>query len=1076
MLNQVKIGLCQEWGFNDVFWVQVYHTIHRCSQEKGISLELLYIDANSVGPNSPLSDQEAFIDEIMSYELDVLIGWVLFETLIHRLLDEGLPIIHLSETRINHPLSVSPIGLMQVANNIASYAANHMEKPGEVLVIGGLLNPDRSDDGRSRIKGIEQAFSKHAGLTWHHIPSDWSTSQAYTQLKQALKSISSPVDAILGLSDSLALVGSQVALEKGISKDSTPVFGINGDPQAIQAIMKKQMTATIETSASALGKRAFEIACKIASGHQYPQHYQYEMRLITNENVIECAAEKLEAIASLPSSLDRTSKEEQAQYVLHLNTSLKIGQQIGSLLGDSHFPIELAAIIRSNYGYDRVQLLYWHEQTQVLQLIEANKPSTTYHLLDASVLAEALKRNQLLFIPDATRSFRFDPDPNCPNTRSRIVIPIRHGNRILGVLDLQADRVLRCNHLQRIALQSLADQVGVAIMNEKLYEEALNAKILAEKADALKTQLLANVSHELRNPLHLILNHTDRLSTESKAEVTYIKQNAQHLLRLINDLLDISRAEINELPIKQELVDILELLQDVFNSVTPILSTIRKDAGVTWKLELPDRLPFIEADPDRLRQILLNLLNNSEKFTHQGSITLGADIAPPYLHIWVEDTGEGISPNNLHQIFESFVVGERQSNQGGVGLGLSISRHLVMLHGGYIEVDSQLGIGSVFHIYLPLPNLTGLLKKPSSQKRPVMLVLSNHKEPNPEIITYSERQKLEMRLVRSFDDITYELELGIPSAIAWDTTHLREDDWEMLEYLRSYPPISTLPFLLYGPEAAKYNDPSGHLTGIMMKPVQAKSLLQMVNSLAQQKQGYILIIDDDDDVLSHHTDIIHRNLKGSICRTASSGYEAIAIMKQDIPPALVILDLIMPDVDGFQVIEWMRLNESTTHVPVVILSGKVLKYEDLKRLEPYSNIAFQSKNILSNEELVSFLQQIILDNRPLPPQTSALIKQAVAYIQENYMENFSRSDLANNLAVNENYLTRIFRQELGLTPWEYLLRYRVTQGKELLRNSHESIANIATRVGFDDPAYFSRVFRRYFAQSPSMYRSSSDSS
>jgi YesN/AraC family two-component response regulator len=187
-------------------------------------------------------------------------------------------------------------------------------------------------------------------------------------------------------------------------------------------------------------------------------------------------------------------------------------------------------------------------------------------------------------------------------------------------------------------------------------------------------------------------------------------------------------------------------------------------------------------------------------------------------------------------------------------------------------------------------------------------------------------------------------------------------------------------------------------------------------------------------------------------------------------PQLVILDLLMPETDGFEVIQWMRANRRTQDVPITILSGKILSLEDIKRLEPYQKVAFQNKHVLSDHEFTALLYQVLFDNRPLPPQTSAVVKHAVAYIHQHYAETLSRSGIAKAVGMSENYLTHIFHQELGVSLWDYLNRYRVLQAKELLQTTHESIAYISTLVGFDDPAYFSRVFRRYVGQSPRLYR------
>ncbi len=183
-----------------------------------------------------------------------------------------------------------------------------------------------------------------------------------------------------------------------------------------------------------------------------------------------------------------------------------------------------------------------------------------------------------------------------------------------------------------MGLQSLADQLGVAMQNARLYGEAVQARTSAEKADRLKTRLLANVSHELRTPLNVILGYIQaalelpnpykvNIPPELLKDLQHIGRNADHLLHVINDLLDLSRAEIDELDLQPEIIEPHAFLADVFDGIA---ESVDVPDAVTWHLQLPDRLPSIQADPVRLRQILLNLLSNAAKFTKQGQIILGA--------------------------------------------------------------------------------------------------------------------------------------------------------------------------------------------------------------------------------------------------------------------------------------------------------------------------------------------------------------------------------------------------------------------------------------------------------------------
>jgi YesN/AraC family two-component response regulator len=204
-------------------------------------------------------------------------------------------------------------------------------------------------------------------------------------------------------------------------------------------------------------------------------------------------------------------------------------------------------------------------------------------------------------------------------------------------------------------------------------------------------------------------------------------------------------------------------------------------------------------------------------------------------------------------------------------------------------------------------------------------------------------------------------------------------------------------------------------------------------------------------------------------RTAENGVAALACMAEEVP-CLVILDLMMPEVDGFEVLDQMRSDQETRRVPVLVLSGRMLTLEDIKRLEGHALVTVQSKDILSEDETVEALQRILSGADALPPYTSALVKRILAYFHQNYDRPISRREVAEALGVSENHLTRIFGREIGLSPWDYLNRYRVKQAKELLLRTNDSISSVALQVGFDDPAYFSRVFRKQVGVSPSAFR------
>jgi YesN/AraC family two-component response regulator len=206
---------------------------------------------------------------------------------------------------------------------------------------------------------------------------------------------------------------------------------------------------------------------------------------------------------------------------------------------------------------------------------------------------------------------------------------------------------------------------------------------------------------------------------------------------------------------------------------------------------------------------------------------------------------------------------------------------------------------------------------------------------------------------------------------------------------------------------------------------------------------------------------------------AEDGSVALAWLEQE-TPSLVILDLSMPKVDGFAVLDYVRAQPRTRMVPVFVLTGRLLSYEDIQRLD-HSQVILQLKQILSDDETVANLERAFSGAEVLPQPTSYLVKQALAYIQQNYTHTLSRSEVAAAVGVSEDYLSRIFNREMGVSPWEFLNRYRVQQAKQLLTGTNKSVTWIAAQVGFDDPAYFSRVFQRIAGCSPREYRAQSRS-
>jgi signal transduction histidine kinase/DNA-binding LacI/PurR family transcriptional regulator/AraC-like DNA-binding protein len=612
--------------------------------------------------------------------------------------------------------------------------------------------------------------------------------------------------------------------------------------------------------------------------------------------------------------------------------------------------------------------------------------------------------------------------------------------------------------------------------------ELAQSQAQAEKADQLKTRLLANVTHELRTPLNVILGYSRMalmdtnpyqvtLPATLRSDLENVHRSGEHLVRLINDLLDLSRAEIGELDLFLEPVAPRQLLEQTFRAMA---DSIQPNPAVKWRLELPPRLPVVQADPTRLRQIILNLLSNADKFTEAGEIVLGAEVVPPHLHVWVKDTGPGIPVDRQEHIFEPFFTESHSRRRPeGIGLGLTITRRLIALHGGSLSLESQPGRGSSFHLYFPLPSLGGrqLQAAPAadSDHRLAVLLISAVDPTLPEIEAMAARVGWDLQRVASQPQLKNVLDKFRPAALAWDLAHARPGDWTIIQQIHSHPHLCQIPFILYREEALTDAQAAPALTNILVKPLNPQTFTDLIDSFRPAPAGgSILVVDDDPQARELYFRIVSERLPGFPVVLAEDGRVALEWLEHE-TPSLVILDLAMPNVDGFTVLEQIRSNRRTHTVPVFVLTGRLLNYEDIQRLD-YNQVVLHFKQVMSEKETGASVERVFSGAETMPRPTSHLVKQALVYLQQNYTHTLSRAEVAAAVGVSEDYLSRIFNKEMGLSPWDYLNRYRVLQAKVLLRESKENITWIAAQVGFEDPAYFTRVFQKIVGCSPRQYR------
>jgi signal transduction histidine kinase len=323
-----------------------------------------------------------------------------------------------------------------------------------------------------------------------------------------------------------------------------------------------------------------------------------------------------------------------------------------------------------------------------------------------SLIARAIRDKELVLVNDVSKSTSYMPQAELPNTRAELTVPLMVRGQVLGALDLQHDQGNHFTFDHQRLFSTLAEQIAVAIDNARLHESEIKTAEELRKVDKLKSQFLASMSHELRTPLNSILNFTEFVASGIFGEVNQQQVDAlkksiasgEHLLSLINDLLDVSKIESGMMELFIEEVQLGPILDEVANTARALIH----EKPITFRQEIAPNLPPIRADKRRLKQILLNLASNAVKFTSKGHITLTADIQGDELLFSVADTGLGIEPESQKLIFEPFRQSQSGlSSGGGTGLGLPICKHLTEAHGGKIWLESTVGQGTTFFIRIP---------------------------------------------------------------------------------------------------------------------------------------------------------------------------------------------------------------------------------------------------------------------------------------------------------------------------------------------------------------------------------------
>lgn len=410
---------------------------------------------------------------------------------------------------------------------------------------------------------------------------------------------------------------------------------------------------------------------------------------------------------------ERTRLLQQANYqiqrrAIQMQASLEVGRAVTSILDPDRLLEEVVRLVRDRFAYSYVAVYTIEDDGLSLRACVGDADPFHGHHVPAEnpgPLGRALRSGESV---SESRPVPVSVGPPTSYVRSEVVLPLRCAERVVGVLDVQTTGLQGIDEDEVSVLQNVAFQIAIALENARAYALERKAAEQLRELDRSKRRFLANMSHELRTPLtniigfaRLMLKGIDGpLTEQQRQDLEIIYHNGEHLLGLINDLLDISQIEAGLMELQFREVDLAELIRSVMSTANALV----RGKDVVLQEEIAPDLPKVRADPARIRQVLLRLLANAAKFTDRGSITVRARPSDGHVLVSVADTGVGIAPEDRERIFERFEQGSvgdgRRPN--GAGLGLSLSKEFVEMHGGTIWVESELGQGSTFTFTLPL--------------------------------------------------------------------------------------------------------------------------------------------------------------------------------------------------------------------------------------------------------------------------------------------------------------------------------------------------------------------------------------
>jgi adenylate cyclase len=480
----------------------------------------------------------------------------------------------------------------------------------------------------------------------------------------------------------------------------------------------------------------------------------------------------------------------------------------------------------------------------------------------------------------------------------------------------------------------------------QVVDRLAEARDVADQANRTKSTFLANMSHELRTPLNAIIGYSEILQEDVAdlgqqslvADLKKIEAAGRHLLGLINDILDLSKIEAGRMEVFIEDVEVVPLLEEVRAIIVPMAK--KNDNAVEFRIA--EKLGTMRTDRTKLKQSLLNILSNASKFTENGELTLLADrfeADQPMVRFAISDTGIGMTDEQLSRLFQAFSQADASTTKqyGGTGLGLAITRNFCHLLGGDVTVVSKPGEGSTFTITLPDRAATPTQDEPAFtppllgklDNAPTVLIVDD--DPVARDLLAANLKGAGYRLIQSAggEEALSLARTMRPDAITLDVMMPKPDGWQVLSALKADAVLRDIPVIIVTVLSDRGIGLSLGAVDVLTKPVDRARLTGLIHSLVR-RDGPVLVVEDDTDARGVIRPTIEK--MGFTVAEAADGRQALAWLGNHPAPAMILLDLMMPEMDGFELLDALAAHLEWRDIPVIVITAKQLSAAERERL------------------------------------------------------------------------------------------------------------------------------------------------